>query len=222
VGEYQAQGYLPEAMVNFLALLGWSPGGDREVMSRDELIAVFSLDRISGGNAIFNAEKLDWFNQQHINRMTAGAILDALADELARAGLSGPAPGDPGRERIERAVDLVKPRAKQLAGIVPQLRPFLEDRVERDPAAVAKHLSAPGLDAHLAAWRERLAGVEPFDAASIEAALRALADERGIKAGVLIHATRVAVTGQAVSPGVFEVVELVGRDRVLQRLADAG
>jgi glutamyl-tRNA synthetase len=86
---------------------------------------------------------------------------------------------------------------------------------------VAKHLSAPGLRGHFAAWRERLAAVAPFDAASIEAALRQVAEARGIKAGVLIHATRVAVTGQAVSPGIFEVVELAGRDRVVRRLTDA-
>ena len=113
----------------------------------------------------------------------------------------------------------MKPRAKKLADIVPQLRPFITDAIERDPAAVAKHLSAPDLGPHLAAWRDRLASVSPFDPASIEAALRALADERGIKAGTLIHATRVAVTGQAVSPGLFEVLALVGRDRVLQTAA---
>ncbi|HEX5216085.1 MAG TPA: glutamate--tRNA ligase [Vicinamibacterales bacterium] len=220
VGEYEAQGYLPEAMVNFLALLGWSPGsGDQEVFTRDELIARFTLEGISGGNAVFNPEKLDWFNQQHIMRMPADAILDRLRGDLAAAGLWRDRFATSDRAWFGRVIDLVKPRAKKLADIVPQLRPFIEDRVEIDPAAAQKHLSAPDLGPHLAAWRDALAGVEPFDAAALEAALRATADRRGIKAGVLIHATRVAVTGQAVSPGIFEVLELVGRERVLHRLS---
>jgi glutamyl/glutaminyl-tRNA synthetase len=121
---------------------------------------------------------------------------------------------------VERAVDLVKPRARRLADLLPQLRPFLNAHVERDPAAVAKHLAAPDLPPHLAAWRARLAQVEPFDAATLEATLRSLAEERGVKPGILIHATRVAVTGHAVSPGIFEVLELVGRQRVLERMDD--
>ncbi len=109
------------------------------------------------------------------------------------------------------------PRARTLADIVPQLRPFLADAIDRDPAAVEKHLTKDAIGP-LAAWRARLETVEPFNADAIEAALRALASELRRKAGVLIHATRVAVTGQAVSPGLFEVVELAGRSRVLARV----
>jgi len=216
VGEYEKQGYLPEAMVNFLALLGWSPGNDEELFTREQLIARFSLEGISGGNAVFNPEKLNWFNQQHIMRLPGDEILQRIWAELSAAGLLDAAMENP--VHTAHAIDLVKPRAKKLADIVPQLRPFITDAIERDPAAVAKHLSAPDLGPHLAAWRERLETVTPFDPPDIEAALRALADARGIKAGVLIHATRVAVTGQAVSPGIFEVLTLVGRDRVLKRL----
>jgi len=217
VGEYEKQGYLPEAMVNFLALLGWSPGSDEELFTREALVARFSLEGISGGNAVFNPEKLDWFNQQHIMRLTGAEILARLGPDLAAAGLTEAAMAEP--RRTEQAIDLVKPRAKKLADIVPQLTPFISDAFARDPAAVAKHLSAPDLGPHLAAWRDRLAEVTPFEPAPIEAALRAVAEERGIKAGVLIHATRVAVTGQAVSPGLFDVLALVGRERVLRRLA---
>ena len=218
VGEYEKQGYLPEAMVNFLALLGWSPGDDREVLSREELVERFSLEGISGGNAVFNPEKLDWFNQQHLARLSAAEILARLRPQLEAAGLWPHVSHPENRARVERAVDLVKPRARKLADLLPQLRPFLSANVERDPAAVAKHLTAADLPPHLAAWRARLAQVEPFDAPALETALRALADERDVKPGVLIHATRVAVTGQAVSPGLFEVLELVGRERVLSRL----
>jgi glutamyl-tRNA synthetase len=216
VGEYEKQGYLPEAMINFLALLGWSPGNDDELFSREALIERFTLEGISGGNAVFNPEKLDWFNQQHIMRLSGAEILSRLGPDLVAAHLIDAAMRD--RARTEGAIDLVKPRAKKLADIVPPLRPFICDEIERDPAAVAKYLSVPDLGPHLAAWRDRLATVEPFDAPTIEAALRAVAEERGIKAGSLIHATRVAVTGQAVSPGLFDVLALVGRDRAIQRL----
>jgi glutamyl/glutaminyl-tRNA synthetase len=119
---------------------------------------------------------------------------------------------------MESVIDLIKPRAKRLGDFVGQLRPFLVDSVDVDPAAAAKHLAGPGVPDALSALRERFASLPSFDRGSLEACLRALADERAMKAGALIHATRVAVTGQAVSPGIFEVLELVGRDRVLARL----
>jgi glutamyl-tRNA synthetase len=220
VGEYEKQGYLPEAMINFLALLGWSPGTDEEVFTREDLIERFTLEGISGGNAVFNPEKLDWFNQQHIMRLTGGEILERLRPDLEAAGLLGPALAD--AAHTAQAIDLVKPRARKLHDIVTRLVPFLRDDVDRDAAAVAKHLSAPDLGPHLAAWREKLGRTTPFDPPTLESALRSLADERGIKAGTLIHATRVAVTGQAVSPGIFEVLALVGRERAIRRLASVG
>jgi glutamyl/glutaminyl-tRNA synthetase len=117
-------------------------------------------------------------------------------------------------------VDLVKPRAKKLADIVALTVPFWSSSAVRDPAAVAKHLADPALRPHLAAWRDVVARMQPFDAASIEGALRTLAADRGIKPAALIHATRVAVTGQAVSPGIFDVLELMGRERVVSRLSN--
>jgi glutamyl-tRNA synthetase len=220
VGEYRDQGYLPEAMVNFLALLGWSPGGNEEIFTKAELVARFSLDGISGGNAVFNPEKLEWFNQQHLLRMPAREILARLGPELEAAGLRVEALGADGRARLERVVDLVKPRARRITEIVPLVGPFVQESIARDPEAVARYLGAPDLRPHLAAWLDRVGTVEPFAAGPLEAALRQLAGERGIKAGPLIHATRVAVTGQAVSPGVFAVLELMGRERVLRRLTD--
>jgi glutamyl-tRNA synthetase len=220
VGEYEAQGYLPEAMINFLALLGWSPRDDREVFSREDLIAEFSLDGISGGNAVFNPEKLDWFNQQHIMRLPAEEILGRLRPAFEAIGLTRGAFREGERARLERAIDLVKPRAKKLVDVVVHMRPFIADAIERDPAAMTKHLSDKSLAPHLAAWRGKLQTVDPFNAEAIEWALRQLAETRGLKAASLIHATRVAVTGQAVSPGVFEVLEVLGRDRTVARIAE--
>jgi len=190
-------------------------------LSRDELVARFSLDGISGGNAVFNPEKLDWFNQQHIMRLPAAEILMRLRSAFDAAGLAHGDRDPAVQARLERVIDLVKPRAKKLADIVLQARPFLAASVEYDEPAVRKHLGSADLRPHLAAWRDAVARVEPFEAAPLESALRAVAQSRAIKAGALIHATRVAVTGQAVSPGLFEVLELVGRDRVVERLAAA-
>lgn len=218
VGEYETQGYLPEAMVNFLALLGWSPGGNQEVFSCDELIERFSLDGISGGNAVFNPEKLDWFNQQHIIRLPNDETLRRIQPALDAAGLWRDTLTTTDAAWIGRVLDLVKPRARRLADLVTLLRTFLADDVVFDEAAVAKHLAGADVRAHLQAWAEVVADLPSLDPAATEAALRTLAEARGIKAGVLIHGSRVAVTGQAVSPGLFEVLELVGQDRVVARL----
>jgi glutamyl-tRNA synthetase len=126
-----------------------------------------------------------------------------------------------GRARLEKVIDLVKPRARKLNDVVILTRPFWMNTIDRDPAAVAKHLADAGLAPALLAWRDAAAGVDPFSAGALEASLRSLAESRGIKPGPLIHATRVAVTGQAVSPGVFEVLELMGRERVMARLDGA-
>lgn len=218
VMEYEREGYLPEAMVNFLSLLGWSPGTDQEIFTRDELVGVFTLDGISGGNAVFNPEKLDWFNAQHISRMTAPELAARLKPLLMDAGLWQEDFEDAQRDWLWRVIELLKPRVKKLADFVEAGRLFFADGIEYDPEAVEKHLSAPGLRAHVEALRPSLSTLEPFDEAAAESALRAVADARGIKAGVLIHATRVALTGRAVSPGLFEVMVLVGRERTAARL----
>ncbi len=219
--EYQRAGYVPEAMVNFLALLGWSPGNDQELFSRAELVEVFSLEGISGGNAVFNAEKLDWCNGQHIGRLTAEDLAERLEPTLREAGLWRDDLKDGRRGWLLRVIELLKPRARRLGDFVEQGRFFLEDALEYDSKAVAKHLSAQGIDAHLAALRQTLKEVDPFEQGEIEHVVRGLAEARGIKAALLIHATRVGLTGRAASPGLFEVMELLGRDRSLPRLEAA-
>lgn len=218
VGEYETQGYLPEAMVNFLALLGWSPGGDQEVFTRAELIERFDLEGISGGNAVFNTEKLDWFNQQHIMRLDAGEVLRRIRDDLRVAGWWSDDLLNARFEWVTKVIDLIKPRARKLSEFAPQMRAFLSDELVFDEAAVAKHLSDPAVPELRKAFADVIRSLEPFNAATLEAALRALATARGVKAGVLIHAARVAVTGQGNSPGLFEVLELVDRERVIARL----
>jgi glutamyl-tRNA synthetase len=218
VMEYHRLGYLPEAMVNFLALLGWSPGTDQEIFTRDELVAAFALEGISGGNAVFSQDKLDWFNQQHMMRLTSADLAARVQPLLSEAGLWRESFAGAEREWFQRVLELLQPRARKLGQFVDDGRPFFDDAIAFDEAAVKKHLAVPGMRAHLQALVTRFREAQPFDRQSSELMLRSAADERGIKPALLIHATRVAVTGRAASPGLYEVLELLGQDRVCARL----
>jgi glutamyl-tRNA synthetase len=201
-------------MVNFLALLGWSPGDDRELMSMDELVGAFSLEGISGGNAVFNTEKLDWMNGQYIARLPTERLAAAVAPFFQEAGLKVRI-SDPW---VQRLLDLLRPRARRLTDFVDLARPFFSDTVEYEAEAIEKHLGSAGLGSHVEALSATLRATDPFDEPHVEAAVRGTAAERGIKAGMLIHATRVAVTGRTASPGLFEVLALLGRERTVARL----
>jgi glutamyl-tRNA synthetase len=217
VMEYSRQGYLPEAMVNFLALLGWSPGDDRELMSREELIQSFALDGISGGNAVFNTEKLDWMNAQYLARMPVEQLAAHARAAFDEAGL-GSSPLLRDSTTVHRLVELLRPRVKRLSDFVDQGRPLVASTVEYQPEAIEKYFSSADAAGHLAALVPVLAGLSPFDEPHVEAAVRGTAADRGIKAGALIHAIRVALTGRTASPGLFEVMTLLGREETLARL----
>jgi glutamyl-tRNA synthetase len=217
VMEYEREGYLPEALVNFLALLGWSPGGDLELMSRPDMIERFSIDGISSGDAVFNIEKLDWMNGQYIARMPVNELAAIVRPRLDEAGLSGsPVVRHP--TTFHRLLELLRPRAKRITDFVAQAAPLLADTVEYQPDAIEKHLGAPGLGDHVTALAAALAAATPFDEPHVEAAVRGTAEQRSIKAGALIHATRVALTGRTSSPGLFEMIVLLGRDETVARL----
>jgi glutamyl-tRNA synthetase len=204
VMEYEKQGYLPEAMFNFLALLGWGTGSDDELFTKEELVARFNLEGISGGNAVFNTDKLDWFNHQHLLRLSD--------DELcARLGLAR-------SEATSKILALLRPRCKKLTDFVDQLSPFFADPETYDADGVKKHLSAPEMLGHLQALRDAYAELPEWEAGALEKCLRELAAARSAKAAALIHGTRLAMTGRMVSPGLFEMLVLLGRDRVLARM----
>lgn len=211
VMEYEKQGYLPEAMFNFLALLGWGTGSNDELFTKDELVQRFNLEGISGGNAVFNTDKLDWFNHQHLLKLAD----EELVARLKGLGLEAWGLGLDGRSAAILA--LLRPRCKRLTDFPDQLRPFFNEPESYDPDAVKKHLSTPGTKDHLLALREVYANVE-WNEGSLEKSLRELADARTIKAGLLIQGTRIAMTGRMVSPGLFEMAALLGRDTVLRRL----
>jgi glutamyl-tRNA synthetase len=202
--EYERQGYLPEAMVNFLALLGWSPGDDREVMTVDELTARFALEGISTGNTVFNPEKLDWMNAQYIARLPAPDLTRLVSPLFVAAGL-GDHPLVKDAASFQRLLDLLR-------------GPLLIEPVAYDPEAVAKHLGSPELAGHVEALVEALGATLPFDETHVEATVRRTAAERELKAAQLIHATRVALTGRTVSPGLFELMAWLGPERTGRRL----
>jgi len=216
VMEYERQGYLPDALVNFLALLGWSPGDDREIMSRRELIDSFTLEGITGSNAVFDVAKLDWMNGQYIARLPLEQLTKAVVPLLVREGLwpAGAAVDD----WLLRLMELLRPRAKRLTDFVDQARPFLVETVEYEQQAINTHLKVPYLSDHVKALVQVLRDVMPFDEPHVETAVRQTAEQRDIKAAPLIHATRVAVTGRTASPGLFEVLVLLGRERTVARL----
>jgi glutamyl-tRNA synthetase len=219
VMEYARQGYLPEAMMNFLALLGWSPGStDQELFTRDELIAAFDLGAISGGDAVFNSEKLDWFNQQHLFRLPAGELARRVRPSFEAAGIWRDEYLGDRHAWFIAVLELLRPRAKKLDEFASLGRFFFVDAVEYDEAAVARHLRGDGIRGHLEELAAAFAALAVFDSESTEAALRTVADARRVKAAILIHATRVAITGRSVSPGLFEVAALLGRERTHARI----
>ena len=218
ITEYARQGFLPEAMVNFLSLLGWSPGTNEEVFGRDELVSAFALEGISGGSAVFNLEKLDWFNQQHIARLAPDELARRLKPWFEQASLWRDEYLGDRHAWFFAVLELLKPRARRLQDFAAQGRFFFTDAIEYDAAAVEKHLGAEGMSGHLAALDAAFAELPTFDLASTELALRSTADARGVKAASLIHAVRVATTGKSVSPGLFDVLALIGRTDVRTRL----
>ncbi|MGC2498677.1 MAG: glutamate--tRNA ligase family protein, partial [Acidobacteriaceae bacterium] len=214
---YKDMGIVPEAFRNFLALLGWSPQQkDRELFSSDELVRLFNLDGISKSNAVFDNDKLAWFNTEYIRAYDSAKLLPLIEMEWHAADLS------PNRSRAEilAAIDLLKPRARSLKDFATSFRAYFTDQFEYDPAAVAKFLADLALPGLLQELAHRYAAATEFTEASAEEVLRAFAAEKGIKAGALINGSRVALTGQAVAPSLFAVMALLGKERVVRRLSE--
>ncbi len=214
VGDFRDKGFLPEALLNYLALLGWSPGDDREVMSRAELVEAFTLGRVVSSPARMDPAKLLWMNGEHLRRMPRDAWRQACDRELARAGLDGEA------AYVGRVLDLLGDRIRIWTDVAPMAAPFLAEAVTYDETSVQKRLKREGVAARLRTIREAFATVDPFEAAGLEAALQAVAAAAGEKPAAFIHPVRVAASGQMAGPSLYEMLEVIGRDRVLARLAD--
>ncbi|HEY1564672.1 MAG TPA: glutamate--tRNA ligase [Gaiellaceae bacterium] len=208
VEEFREAGYLPETMLNFLALLGWAPDGETTLMRRDELIERFSLERVSSSPSQFDYAKLDWMNGVYLRGLPPQDFAHRLLLWLGENGYDWDA------ELVTRAAPLVQEKIARLAEF-PDFAGFFFGEVE--PAATELDGGAP----MLAAAEDALASLEPFDAGAIETALRGKADELGLKPRQAFQPIRVAVTGSKVSPGLFESIELLGRETTLNRLRAA-
>lgn len=216
VGEYKDRGILPDAMVNFLALLGWAPGNDDEILSRAEMIERFSLEAINKKSAVFDTAKLEWMNGQYLARMSA-AELEPLVREQLPADATGVA-----SEWLRELIDLLKIRARTITGIAEQVVPYLSDPVTYDPEAVQKQWKNPADAADkISKVRAELPAAGAWTHDELEKSLRQLAEREGVGAGKLIHPLRVAVVGNSASPGIFDVMKLLGRERTLRRIDDA-
>jgi len=218
VGDYQHEGILPSAMNNFLALLGWSPGGDREVMTMPEMVELFSTDGLLKKAAIFDPKKLEWMNGQHLSRATAADLESVVNPLVVAAGLTTEAYLAEHRDWWLKLLDLLRVRARTTHDIVRQSSAYFTDYVEYEEEAVAKHWKdREGASATLGAVHDRLAHTE-WDAAKMEEALRQLAEERGFSSGKVFQPLRVALVGQLASPGIFDVLVALGREKSLARL----
>src|SRR5687768_3529556 len=222
VGDYQHMGILPETMLNFLALLGWSPGHDIEVMSVGDMIHAFTVEGLSRKAAIFDPKKLEWMNGQHLARADSERLLPLVTRGLVAAGITSPADVESRRLWYLDLVDIMKVRGRTIDEIVQQCAPYLRDEVEYDAGAVSKQWKDRDATAELlAATRDRLSGVPDWSVPSLEGALRELAETRNLPAGKLFQPLRVALTGTAVSPGIFEVLLILERERSLSRIESA-
>jgi glutamyl-tRNA synthetase len=254
--EFAERGILSDAMVNYLALLGWSYDGKREVFTRAELVSAFELDHVSKTAAVFDTRKLDWMNHEHFVRLGFGAQVQALLPQMRKHGMWPPqfrvelTPGPHLRvvtghaddkiaasitpvseeewlreeptlsEELPRLRLIMAALGNRLGGPhdVDVMRYFYTDDIAFDGAAVAKHLSGAAAPAWLRGLAERVEALRPYNTETLEAGVRSQAAELGVKAGELIHPARVALTGQGVSPGIFDVMYLLGRPKTVERL----
>jgi len=222
VGDYQHYGLLPGAMLNFLALLGWSPGGDREIMTVPEMIELFSVEGLQKKAAIFDPKKLEWMNGQHLSMIPLEELEPRVTPAIVTARLATEEELVERRDWYLRLLDLLRVRSRTIDDIVRQAGPYFLEEIEYDPAAVAKNWKDPAeASALLQATRDALAKVSDWKTESLEASLRALAEQRGIAAGKVFQPLRVALTGLTVSPGIFEMLVQMGRDLSLKRIDKA-
>jgi glutamyl-tRNA synthetase len=218
LGTYPEAGYAPEAVRNYLCLLGWSPKDNREVISLEEVVALFELRQINRRNAAFDLDKCFWLNGQYLLQMPLSRYTELAIPFLQKAGISWPS-----QESLEKVLKIVKLKIKLLKDLPEWVAHFFAEEISWDPAAVTKSLRADDAGASAAArlhaLSEAFGSVTLWDAPSLELALKETAARLGCKTGELIHPTRVAVSGRSVGPGLYEMLEILGRERTQARLS---
>jgi len=214
VSAYRDLGFLPSAVINYLARLGWSHG-DQEIFTRDELVSAFDVAAVNRAAAAFDMEKFAWVNAQHMKTADDATLASAVEPYLAAAGEAEQPAG-----YLPLVVGLLRERARTLVELAQQAHVFVSDDVRYDPQAAAKFLGETERR-HIDAARAELEAVDPWEVATIEAAFHRVIERAGLKLGKLAQPVRVALTGGTVSPGIFEVCTLLGKERTLARLAAA-
>lgn len=213
VGAYKDDGYVPQGLLNYLALLGWSPGDDREVMALEEMMGAFSLERINKKSAVFDPEKLLWMNGQHIRKMHVEELQEMLKGVLEPTLVQ--------TKGWEKLVELHQARLKLLHDFSLQTMYFYQDDIAYEPDAAKKHFADEQSHVRLLELARVLEELDVYDAAHVEEVTRSLAKRMGIKVALLIHPARIALTGGTASPGIFGMMLLLGKNRVCERLKKA-
>jgi glutamyl/glutaminyl-tRNA synthetase len=206
---------LPEALINYLALLGWSPGGDKELMSREEMTALFSLDRVQSSPAQMDMQKLEWMNGEYMRRLPKDELQAACIQALKDAGLWTT---DSSEAYLENVLTILGERIKFFSDIATQAGYFFTDEYEYDDKAVRKRLLKEGSLDYLAEARTLYSNIEAFTHENLETALREHAEQHDVGMGKYVHPIRVAVSGTQAGPGLFEMLEVLGKDVVLKRI----
>jgi len=217
VEEYKRDGYLPQALVNYLLLLGWSPGGDREIISLDEAVKLFDINNMKGVQAKFDLQKLTWLNGEYIAKMSSEELLPLVKGQLSE-GRIGELPSD---ESLLKVIGLYKIRIKKLSEFAGMTDHFFSDTYSKEEKGVEKYISNKEGKEILREFSSRLEKLESFSHADTESACRAMAEETKLKAGAIIHPTRVAISGKTTGAGLFEMMEAMGKDKVIERMKKA-
>ncbi len=215
ISDYKEMGFLPDPLVNYISLLGWAPTGDREVMPIEEIIKEFSLERVGKTGAVFDINKLIWMNGEYMRARKTEDLVKLVEPRLKEKGVIGEGHD---KARLSEVVELFHPRAKTIAELADSAAPFFTDAVNYDEAAVASVLAKEGVKARMETVIAKFSSLKAFGAKDLEACVRDLASGSGVKAAEFIHPIRVAVTGHKVGAGLFETLELIGREKVLARL----
>jgi len=217
--DYQRAGYLPEALLNFLVLLGWAPGGDREIMTLDEMIAAFSLERVQAKAAVFDETKLEWMNGHYLQQRSEESLLPEVMACWEKLLLPLPA-ALTDKTYAKRVIGLFKERSKKIAEIAENSGYFFRDPAAYDPQADKKYFKSETMSI-FELLAEKMAALEPFNREALEGLYRQVAEGLGLPAGKLIHPTRLAVSGVSFGPGLFEMLEMLGKETVIRRMQNA-
>ena len=215
VEEYKKEGFLPEALANYLILLGWFPSEDREVLSLNEAVKLFDINDMSDVQAKFDIQKLKWMNGEYIMKKKTEELLPLIKDRLLVAGFDISSVAD---DYISKIVGLYKIRMKTLAEFVELADFFFKDDFTVDEEGKKKHLDNEEKKENMRIFADRLEGIEAFSQEGIEEICRDIVEERGIKAAAVIHPTRMAISGKTKGAGLFEIMEVLGKEKVINRM----